>query len=66
VDGIQSVLEGKASFEETITSYDKEIVERGDAEVSISKQNAIMMLNWDQLMDSPMMKRSLHKVGSEK
>merc|ERR1711964_836541 len=44
-----------------ITAYSEEVVRRGADEVLISKQNAIMMLNWDQLMESPMMKRSLQK-----
>lgn len=65
VGAIQSAIKGTASMKDAITSYDREIVERGGAEVLISKQNATMMLNWDQLMDSPMMKRSLHKVKTE-
>jgi hypothetical protein len=29
--------------------------------MGMGMQNALMLLNWDQLMDSPMMKRSLQK-----
>jgi hypothetical protein len=52
---------GESSLKDAITAYSEEVVRRGADEVLISKQNAIMMLNWDQLMESPMMKRSLQK-----
>ncbi|KAH6717106.1 hypothetical protein BKA61DRAFT_718859 [Leptodontidium sp. MPI-SDFR-AT-0119] len=61
VDTVQKVVAGASSLKDAITTYSEEVVRRGADEVLISKQNAIMMLNWDQLMESPMMKRSLQK-----
>jgi hypothetical protein len=61
VDAMQKVVAGTSSLKDAITTYSAEVVIRGADEVLISKQNAIMMLNWDQLMESPMMKRSLQK-----
>ena len=61
VEALKKVVAGESSLKDAITTYSKEVVIRGADEVSISKQNAIMMLNWDQLMESPMMKRSLQK-----
>ncbi|KAH8587040.1 monooxygenase [Bisporella sp. PMI_857] len=61
VDTVQKVVAGASSLKDAITTYSEEVVRRGADEVLISKQNAIMMLNWDQLMGSPMMKRSLQK-----
>jgi hypothetical protein len=58
---MKKVVAGESSFKDTITTYSEEVVRRGADEVLISKQNAIMMLNWDQLMKSLMMKRSLQK-----
>lgn len=58
---MQTVVAGASSLRDAITTYSEEVVRRGADEVLISKQNAIMMLNWDQLMESPMMKRSLQK-----
>jgi len=61
VDAMKKVVAGESSLKDGITTYSEEVVRRGADEVLISKQNAIMMLNWDQLMESPMMKRSLQK-----
>jgi hypothetical protein len=61
VDAMQKVVTGTSSLKDAVTNYSEEVVRRGADEVLISKQNAIMMLNWDQLMESPMMKRSLQK-----
>ena len=61
VDAMQKVVAGASSLKDAITTYSEEVVRRGADEVLTSKQNAIMMLNWDQLMESPMMKRSLQK-----
>jgi hypothetical protein len=46
---------------DAITAYSEEVVSRGAEEVQISKQTAVMMLDWDQLMESPIVKRSLDK-----
>ncbi len=48
-------------LKDTVTAYSEEVVKRGAEEVLISKQNALMMLNWDQLMNSPIVKKSLAK-----
>ncbi|KAE8441210.1 hypothetical protein EG329_005610 [Mollisiaceae sp. DMI_Dod_QoI] len=61
VDAMQKVVAGTSNLKDAITTYSEEVVRRGADEVLISRQNAIMMLNWDQLMESPMMKRSLQK-----
>jgi hypothetical protein len=58
---MKKVVAGESNLKDAITTYSEEVVRRGADEVLISKQNAIMMLNWDQLMESPMMKRSLQK-----
>jgi hypothetical protein len=55
------VRDGQAVQSEAISSYDDEVVKRGAAEVLISKQSGLMMLNWEQLMNSPMMSRGVSK-----
>ena len=49
-------------LQEAITSYDEEVVRRGADEVEASKQSAYMMLDWNRVMDSPIMTRSLEKA----
>lgn len=61
VDAMQKVATGASSLKDAIVAYSAEVVRRGADEVLISTQNAHMMLNWDQLMESPIMKRSLAK-----
>jgi hypothetical protein len=52
---------GESSLKDAITAYSEEVVTRGAGEVLVSKQNALMLLDWDQLMESPIVKRSLDK-----
>jgi hypothetical protein len=57
---MKKVVSGVSSLKDAITAY-SEVVNRGAEEVLISKQTAIMILDWDQLMESPMVKTSLDK-----
>jgi hypothetical protein len=61
VAATQKVFNGASSLKDAITTYSDEVVTRGADEVLISKQNALMMLDWDQLTNSPIMKKSLEK-----
>jgi hypothetical protein len=58
---VKQAFGGTSSLKDAITTYSEEVVKRGADEVLISKQNALMMLDWDKLVDSPIMKRSLQK-----
>jgi hypothetical protein len=60
VEAMKKVVAG-GHLKDAITAYSDEVVKRGAEEVLISKQNALMMLNWDQLMNSPIIKKSLEK-----
>ncbi|KAE9368194.1 monooxygenase [Stipitochalara longipes BDJ] len=61
---MHKVVAGTAILKDAISAYSEEVVRRGADEVLISKQNALMMLDWDQLMESPIMKQSLQKSDS--
>ena len=50
-------------LKDAITAYSDEVVKRGAEEVLISKQTTLMMLNYDQLMNSPIVTKSLGKWG---
>jgi hypothetical protein len=63
VAAIQKVQKGEASLGEAISAYDDEVVKRGAEEVLSSKQNALMFLNWVDLMDSPIMKIGLKRTN---
>jgi len=49
-------------LKEAIQTYSDEVVKRGGEEVIVSRQNAMALMNWDQLMESPMMKRGVART----
>ena len=61
VAALQKVQKGEACLEEAISAYDDEVVKRGAEEVVTSKQSGLMLLNWDQFMNSPVMKAGLKR-----
>lgn len=44
-----------------IQAYSDEVANRGNGEVNMSRQSAFMSLNWNTLMDSPIVKHSLNR-----
>ncbi|MCJ1255548.1 hypothetical protein MMC24_003364 [Lignoscripta atroalba] len=62
VAAMGKVHTSEIKLQEAITSYDEEVVRRGADEVEASKQSAYMMLDWNRVMDSPIMTRSLEKA----
>jgi hypothetical protein len=44
---------------DAITEYCEEVVHRGVNEVMVSKETTLSLLNWDRLMNSPLVKKSL-------
>lgn len=61
VNGMKEVNNGNSSLQDTVSKYSVEVVGRGADEVNISKQSGLMMLDWDKLMQSPVMTKSLQK-----
>ncbi|KAI9807525.1 MAG: hypothetical protein M1825_005465 [Sarcosagium campestre] len=64
VSAIKKANSGEAYLADTIQAYEDEMIPRGADEVNGSKQNALMVMDWDRLMQSPMMTRGLKK-GSD-
>ena len=54
---------GEVGLAKAIQEYDEEVVKRGADEVKTSKLNAEMMLDWDLIMQSPIVKGGLSKGG---
>ena len=61
---MQAVTSSSSSLKEAITAYSDEVIKRGGEEVLISRQNTLSLLNWDQLMESPIMKSSLRRIDT--
>lgn len=56
VKGLVEVSKGGKTIEDMLTSYGTEVVERGAAEVEMSKKQTMMLHDWDVFMESPIMK----------
>jgi hypothetical protein len=56
VRAIKSVVLGGEDLGNTITAYEKEMIERGGAEVNLSLTQTLLSLNPDRFADSPVMK----------
>lgn len=63
MNALVKVHKGESSLAEVIGEYDEELVPRGAEEVISSKQNALMLHDWNRLMDSPLMTRSLERTS---
>jgi hypothetical protein len=46
-----------------VATYEAEMIPRGKAEVESSVQNAAMILDWNKLMESPIMKFGAAKTS---
>ncbi|KAI9879536.1 MAG: hypothetical protein M1830_006115 [Pleopsidium flavum] len=60
IDVVKRVHDPKTR-EKAVSAYDEEMVKRGSEEVKTSYQTAMMMHDWDQVMNSPLMTGSFHK-----
>ena len=58
---LNDVYHDQKPLREAIDAYEEEIVERGHDAVISSGQNSMMLTDWGQLMESPMMKYGLAK-----
>lgn len=65
VAAIKKVKDGETELKDVISAYDAEVVKRGAIEVISSRESAYMMLDWNKIMDAPIMTRALEKSGVE-
>lgn len=61
VEAMKKVRQGETSLKDAVTTYNDELVPRTADEVTSSKSNAFMMMNWETVKDSPMFKSGLQK-----
>ncbi|KAI9809365.1 MAG: hypothetical protein M1827_006877 [Pycnora praestabilis] len=59
VNLMKRVEASEVSLPEAVTEYDDELVKRGSEEVKSSHDNALMLHDWNQVMESPLMKKAL-------
>ena len=57
VQAIIDVNEGRATAAEAISAYDAELVKRGSDEVKTSRDNALLVHDFEKFMDSPVLKQ---------
>ncbi|KAI9711202.1 MAG: hypothetical protein M1820_002189 [Bogoriella megaspora] len=62
---LKSLRPDLTNLASSINEYSEEVVRRGADEVVGSRKQALMLLDWDQLMNSPMMRHGLGKANIE-
>ncbi|KAL9103360.1 MAG: hypothetical protein Q9163_001572 [Psora crenata] len=65
---LQEYCEGRKPLADVIAAYEAEMVQRGHDAVNLSGQNSMMMHDWNQLLQAPMLKlgtRQLKNRGSK-
>ena len=61
VNAIQKFVQGKAKLEDVIESYAEDSRKRGGDEVRVSRQTAYMLLDWNQVMQTPLLAQGLDR-----
>ncbi|KAF2260581.1 FAD/NAD(P)-binding domain-containing protein [Lojkania enalia] len=68
VDAMKSVVQGKATLQGAVDEYDENVLKRGQEEVHISKVQTFFTHDWNNLVNSPVIKlgtRPSHSAKSE-
>lgn len=55
------VRDGDVGLKEVVDGYDKEVLERGKAEMEVSLKQTRMIHDWETLMASPMVKMGMRQ-----
>lgn len=55
--GLHGVRDGKASLREVVGAYEKEMIPRGQEEVSCSVENGLLLHDWRKIQESPVFRR---------
>lgn len=55
-------VKGGAGLGDEVDKYDKEMLERGTAEMGVSLKQTLFIHNWETLMQSPMVKIGMRQV----
>jgi 2-polyprenyl-6-methoxyphenol hydroxylase-like FAD-dependent oxidoreductase len=53
---------GGEGMQKVVDEYDKEMLERGTAEMGVSLKQTLFIHNWETLMQSPMVKVGMRKI----
>jgi 2-polyprenyl-6-methoxyphenol hydroxylase-like FAD-dependent oxidoreductase len=64
VAAMQKVRDGQG-LKEVVDEYDKEVLERGTAEMGVSLKQTLFIHNWETVMESPMVKMGMRQAGKE-
>lgn len=56
VMAMEKVVTGKANLVDEISDYEKEVIERGARETTLSKELTHAVHHWDTFMESPIMR----------
>ena len=63
VDAVIRVRNGEVGLEEVMEAYEDEVVQRGAAETKLSREQGIMVHDWERVMEAPSFKHSTNRVS---
>ena len=66
VTGLIEVSKGEKTVDCFLTEYGEEVVDRGSAEVAMSKKQSMMLHEWEMFMNSPVMKMGTDPIRPPK
>lgn len=66
MDSLLKIQADPESQELSIATYEDELISRGQEEVQMSVQTAMTVHDWEQLMNSPLMKHGITKMADLK
>jgi 2-polyprenyl-6-methoxyphenol hydroxylase-like FAD-dependent oxidoreductase len=64
VTTIRNILDGTQRQEDAVADYEKEMIARSGEEVRMSRKNTLMLHDWEKAIQSPLIKRGMHKQHS--
>ena len=62
VDAMVRVRDGEG-LEEAIEKYADEVVRRGAEETKLSREQGIMVHDWERMLEAPILKHSVNRVS---
>lgn len=62
VDAIRRVVAGEESLSHAISVYDEAVFRRGKEEIRLSAHQGVCSHHWDQLLESPLMQKGMHRL----
>ena len=62
LEGLRAVVSGRSTLSEAVTTYENEMVPRGQEEVKCSIENGYMLHDWEKIQESPVFRNGFRPM----